>query len=130
MALTEPNRSVVFRGLSNLLESEEAAVEMMSCLPSTAASEPATKADLDEQSVEVEKRFVEVDKRFVEVDKRFVELTAAMQVGFADQNLKLANMETRLMAHVHAEVQSSMHWTIGVVISFAVVLVGALALFV
>ncbi|MGL4298129.1 MAG: hypothetical protein ACRCW4_03550 [Candidatus Neomicrothrix subdominans] len=123
MALTEPNRSVVFRGLSNLLESEEAAVEMMSCLPSTAASEPATKADLDEQSVEVE-------KRFVEVDKRFVELTAAMQVGFADQNLKLANMETRLMAHVHAEVQSSMHWTIGVVISFAVVLVGALALFV
>ena len=53
-----------------------------------------------------------------------------MQVGFADQNLKLANMETRLMAHVHAEVQSSMHWTIGVVISFAVVLVGALALFV
>ena len=75
-------------------------------------------------------RFVEVDKRFVEVDKRFVELTAAMQVGFADQNLKLANMETRLMAHVHAEVQSSMHWTIGVVISFAVVLVGALALFV
>ena len=123
MALTEPKRSVVFRGLSNLLESEEAAVEMMSCLPSTAASEPATKADLDEQSVEVE-------KRFVEVDKRFVELTAAMQVGFADQNLKLANMETRLMAHVHAEVQSSMHWTIGVVISFAVVLVGALALFV
>jgi hypothetical protein len=123
MALTEPNRSVVFRGLSNLLESEEAAVEMMSCLPSTAASEPATKADLDEQSVEV-------DKRFVEVDKRFVELTAAMQVGFADQNLKLANMETRLMAHVHAEVQSSMHWTIRVVISFAVVLVGALALFV
>lgn len=121
--MTEPNRSVVFRGLSNLLESEEAAVEMMSCLPSTAASEPATKADLDEQSVEVE-------KRFVEVDKRFVELTAAMQVGFADQNLKLANMETRLMAHVHAEVQSSMHWTIGVVISFAVVLVGALALFV
>ena len=33
MALTEPNRSVVFRGLSNLLESEEATVEMMSVTP-------------------------------------------------------------------------------------------------
>lgn len=75
MALIEPNRSVVFRELSELVGAE-------------------------------------------------------MRVEFAAQNVNVANMETRLMAHVHAEVESSMRWIVGVVIGFAALLVTAMALFI
>jgi hypothetical protein len=78
MALTERSRSALYRGLSDLIDDEEAVGEMLSYFPARDTEEPASKEYID---------------------------------------ARLSAMETRLMAELHAQMRTTLQWTLAAMVS-------------
>ena len=108
-------------------------------------------AQIDARFAQINARFVklegQMEARFAQTDSRFAKLEGQMEVRFAKLEgqmearfaqvearfsgleTRMAEAETRLMVFMHEEIRSSMRWTIAMVFSLAVVLVGAMARF-
>jgi hypothetical protein len=95
---------------------------------------------IDVRFVQVDGRFDAIDVRFAQVDARFAEAEARADARhaeadartdakFSKMETRMAEAETRMMTYIHSEIRSSMRWTIAMVFSLAVVLVGAMAQF-
>ena len=106
MALTERRRAALFRGLSEMLDDEEAVGELLGYFPARDADEPASKDHIDA-------RFAQVDAQFAQVDAQFAQMDARM-----------AQMETRLlatlneqMAGFNAQMRTMVQWTLGAMVA-------------
>lgn len=114
-------------------------------LETTVDSRFATlEADFAKAEVKADARYAEADARFSAVDAkadarfaeaearadaRFSEAGARTDAKFSKMETLMAEAETRMMTYIHSEIRSSMRWTIAMVFSLAVVLVGAMAQF-
>ena len=123
MALTERSRATLFRGLSEVLDDEEAVGELLSYFPARDADEPASRDFVDARISAVEARFAAIDARFDSVDARFESMQARMDAGFAELRGELAALEQRMMATMHAEIRTMTQWSIGSMVAFVGLLV-------
>jgi len=98
MALTERSRSALYRGLSDLLDDEEAVGEMLSNFAARDVDEPASRDFVDARIANVEARVAEVRG-------------------------EVAGLEQRLTTALHAEMRTMTQWTIGSMVAFVGVLV-------
>jgi hypothetical protein len=152
MALTERSRAALFRGLSDVLDDEEAVGELLSYFPARDADEPASRDFVDARIANVEARISGVDGRIDGLDGRMdgldgridglaakVEaLGARMDAGFASVDARFASLEDRMVSgftQVRAELRSDLHdevrsftrWAVGSIVA-AVGLLVALGL--
>jgi hypothetical protein len=130
MALTERSRATLFRGLSEVLDDEEAVGELLSYFPARDVDEPASRDFVDARISAVEARFAavdarfdSVDARFDSVDARFDSMQARMDTGFAELRGEMAALEQRMMATMHAEIRTMTQWSIGSMVAFVGLLV-------
>lgn len=91
MALTQRSRTVLYQGLTDLIEDEVAVGELLSYFPARDVDEPATK--------------------------EFVAAQIAAVRG--DLRADLAAMEARIIGQVAEQGRTMMRWTVGLVMSFA-----------
>jgi len=98
MALTERSRAALYRGLSDLLDDEEAVGEMLSNFAARDVDEPASRDFVDARIANVEARVAEVRG-------------------------EVAGLEQRLTTALHAEMRTMTQWTIGSMVAFVGVLV-------
>lgn len=94
MPLTERSRSALFRGLTQIIDDEEAVDEMLSNFPARAVEEPASD---DFARAEI----------------------ALVHAEIALVRAEIAASEQRLMAYVHAEIRAAMQWTIGAMVGLS-----------
>lgn len=105
MAMTQRSRSVLHRGLSDLLDDEEAVGEMLSYFPANEREEPLAKADLDELASQMEIRFSQVEIRFSQVETQL-----------AQMEIRLTTMLTDHMARFNAQLRTMVQWTFGAMV--------------
>jgi len=105
MALTERSRSALYRGLSDLLDDEEAVGEMLSNFAARDVDEPASRDFVDARIANVEARVAEV------------------RGEVAGIRGEVASLEQRLMTAMHTEMRTMTQWTIGSMVAFVGVLV-------
>ena len=107
MALTERSRSALFRGLSDVLDDEEAVGELLSYFPTRDMDEPASR-DF-------------VDARFTAVDARLDVLEARIEAGFESVDARmragLAEHREATQAAMHAEIRSLTRWAVGTIVA-------------
>ena len=65
MALTERSRSALFRGLSDVLDDEEAVGEMLSYFPARDTDEPASKDFIDARLSQMDARLSAMEARLM-----------------------------------------------------------------
>ena len=70
-----------------------------------------------------------MEVRFAKLEGQMEARFAQVEARFSGLETRMAEAETRLMVFMHEEIRSSMRWTIAMVFSLAVVLVGAMARF-
>lgn len=103
MALTQRSRTVLYQGLTDLIEDEVAVGELLSYFPARDVEEPATKEFVAAQTA--------ATKEFV------AEQIAGVRVDTAAVRTELAAMEARLTAQAAAQVRTSIQWTLGALVS-------------
>lgn len=114
MALTERNRSAVYRGLSGIIN-EEAVSELLSNIPAHGIDEPATKDLVRAEAAQLRTEIATVRSEFANV-----------HTEIAKVRTEASQMEQRLMSHVHSEARASTQWTIGVMVGLFGILIAAL----
>lgn len=151
MAISNKSRAVLLSSLTQLTNDEGAVEEMLANFPARDMDEPASKEFIDSRisnlEVGLEARFAQIDGRFAAIDVRFAQVDARFaeaearadarhaeadartDAKFSKMETRMAEAETRMMTYIHSEIRSSMRWTIAMVFSLAVVLVGAMAQF-
>lgn len=145
MALTERSRSVLYQGLSGLIDDEEAIGEMLSYFPARDVEEPVTKDFLRAQlsayptRLEVQAEFVAVRADIAELDrKQSANLTAlddklSGQLTALDNKLSghidtLEGKSASIPALVHSEVQSALRWAIATMTALTTLIITAFAI--
>ncbi len=145
MALTERSRSALFRGLSEVLDDEEAVGELLSYFPGRDVDEPASRDFVDARITAVEAKVAGVDARvsaiearmdagFSAVDARFAGLEARMEAGFSAVDARasasdarmaagFAEVRSELMSAMHAEIRTMTQWTVGSIVAVVGLLV-------
>lgn len=118
MALTERSRAALYRGLSDMLDDEEAVGQVLSYFPTRDADEPASRDFVDARVASVEARvdilearvdagfasvnarmdagFASVESRFASVESRFASVDARMDAGFASVESRFASVDARM----------------------------------
>ncbi len=109
MALTERSRSAVYRGLSGIIDDEEAVGEMLSYFPARDVDEPAREDFVRAEIAGVRSEIADVRSEI------------------ADVRAEIAATERRLIEYVHAEIRTSMQWTIGAMVALNGLLVAAVS---
>ena len=93
MALTERRRAALFRGLSEMLDDEEAVGELLSFFPARDADEPASRDFVDARIANVEARISGVEARVMaleaRMDARFAEQRESLMAELRDQTRTL-----------------------------------------
>jgi len=114
MALTERSRAALFRGLSDLLDDEEAVGELLGYFPARDADEPASRDVVDARIGGLEARFDALDARIDALDVRmragFEIVDARMATGFAEQREAMTSA-------LHAEVRTMTRWAVGTIVA-------------
>jgi len=119
MALTERSRAAPYRGLSDMLDDEEAVGEMLSNFAARDIDEPASRDFVDARIANVEARIAEVRGEVAEVRGEVAGIRGeVVGVGGA-----MASLEQRLMTAMHAEMRTMTQWTIGSMVAFVGILV-------
>ena len=106
MSLTDRNRSLIHRRLSELVGDEEAVSEMLSNFPVDDHDRPATSSDLAAFRGEMRGEFGDLRGEFAE-----------LRGDVADLRSEMHQMEARLTTTLHTTITRSTQWTIGVTLA-------------
>ena len=104
MALTERSHAALFRGLSDVIQNEEAVGEMLSFFPARDVEEPVTREFLRAEM-------------------------ADLRADMADLRAELKGDVADLRAEMHDGFRGSTRWTIGFMVTLSGVIIAANAAF-
>lgn len=131
MSLTDRNRSLIHRRLTEIVGDEEAVSEMLSHFPVDDHDRPATVSDLATFRGEMRGEFGDLRGEFGILRGEFAELRGEfgdlrgdlaevrgeMRGEFAEVRGEMQQMEARLTTTLHATITRSMQWTVGVTLA-------------
>lgn len=129
MAMTERSRSVLFRGLSDAIDDEEAVGEMLAHFPAREIDEPATKGNLEATEERLRAEIAGVRTEIAVLRAGLTGEIAEGRTEVANLRTEIVASEKRTMQFVHAEIRSAMQWMMTLMVSLFGVLIAALALF-
>ncbi len=98
MAMTERSRAALFRGLSDMLDDEEAVGEMLSYFPARDVDEPASKDFIDA-------RLSQMDARLSAMETRLMAEIHAQSAAFNAQS-----------AAFNAQMRTMVQWTLAAMV--------------
>lgn len=142
MALTARSRSVLYQGLTAMIEDEVAVGELLSYFPARDVEEPATKEFVAAQiagvraeiaglrgdmNTEISRLRGDMDTEISglrgEMESGLADLRGDMNAGFAALRAEMSAMEARLTAMVLAQQRQSIQWTLGALVSLVALIV-------
>jgi hypothetical protein len=128
MALTERSRSALFRGLSEVLDDEEAVGELLSYFPTRDVDEPASRDFVDARIANVESHIAALEARISGVDGRVDALDARMRAGFESVDARMqagfAEQREAMASALHAEIRGLTRWAVGTIVAMFGLLIG------
>lgn len=117
MALTERSRASLFRGLSGLIDDEEAVGEMLSYFPARDLDEPVTREYLDARLADLRAELrseMATKAELAELRAEVRQLDRRMTAGFAE-----------LTALVEARSRETLRWTITTMVGLVAIMIAA-----